>query len=114
MNGVNQAQYIVTAPDFFPNIPSASELAQMSSSVTANTTYQVDPHLRAPYTIQSAVGVERQVTKNATVSVTYLNSHGVHQLMSRNINAPLPGTYISCATGDTTCTPSPGTRPYGD
>ena len=114
LNGVNQAQYIVTDPDFFPSIPPASELAQMSADATAKTTYQIDPHLRAPYTIQSAVGVERQVTKNATVSVTYLNSHGVHQLMTRNINAPLPGTYVSCAIGDTTCTPSAGTRPYGD
>ena len=114
LNGVNQTQYIVTDPDFFPNIPLSSELAQMSANTTANTTYQIDPNLRAPYTVQGAVGVERQVTKNATVSVTYLNSHGVHQLMTRNINAPLPGTYVSCSPGDTTCTPSAGTRPYGD
>jgi hypothetical protein len=114
LNGVNQTQYVVTNPDFFPNIPSASDLAQMSANTTANTTYQIDPHLRAPYSIQAAAGVERQVTKNATISVTYLNSHGVHQLMTRNINAPLPGTYVSCSPGDTTCTPSAGTRPYGD
>ena len=114
LNGVNQTQYMVTNPDFFPNIPLASELAQMSSSTTANTAYQIDPNLRAPYTVQGGVGVERQVTKSATVSVTYLNSHGVHQLMTRNINAPLPGTYIACLSGDTTCTPSAGTRPYPD
>jgi len=114
LNGVNQTQYIVTNPDFFPTIPVASELAAMSASTTANTTYQIDPHLRAPYTIQAAAGVERQVTKNATISVTYLNSHGVHQFMTRNINAPLPGTYVLCATSSTTCTPSAGTRPYPD
>jgi hypothetical protein len=114
LNGVNQTQYVVTDPDFFPNIPLASELAQMSANTTANTTYQIDSNLRAPYTVQAAAGVERQVTKNATVSVTYLNSHGVHQLMTRNINAPLPGTFVSCSPGDITCTPSGGTRPYGD
>ncbi len=114
LNGVNQTQYIVTNPAFFPNIPLSSDLAQMSASQTANTTYQIDPNLRAPYTVQGGVGLERQVTKNATVSVTYLNSHGVHQLMTRNINAPLPGTYVSCLAGDTTCTPSAGIRPYGD
>ena len=112
LNRVNQTQYIVTNPDFFPNIPLSSDLAQMFASTTANTTYQIDPSLRAPYTVQGAVGVERQVAKNATVSVTYLNSHGVHQLMTRNINAPLPGTYVSCLPGDTSCTPSAGTRPY--
>ena len=86
----------------------------MSAITTANTAYQIDPNLRAPYTVQGGVGVERQLSKSATVSVTYLNSHGVHQLMTRNINAPLPGTYISCLSGDTTCTPSTGIRPYAD
>ena len=43
-----------------------------------------------PYTTQSGIGLERQVTKNVTVSVTYLNTHGVHQLITRNINAPDP------------------------
>jgi hypothetical protein len=114
LNGVNQTQYIVTDPDFFPNIPPASQLALMAISQTANTTYRIDPHLRAPYTVQAAAGLERQVTKNATVAVTYLNSHGVHQFMTRNINAPLPGTYVYCSPGDTTCTPSAGVRPYGD
>jgi len=114
LNGVNQTQYIVTNPDFFPSIPLASDLAGMSAGTTANATYQIDPNLRAPYTIQAAAGVERQITKNATVSVTYLNSHGVHQLITRNINAPLPGTYVSCLTADTACTPSAGIRPYSD
>ncbi len=114
LNGVNQTQYVVTNPDFFPNIPLSIDLAQMSVNTTANTTYQIDSHLRAPYTIQAAAGAERQLFKNATLSVTYLNSHGVHQLMTRNINAPLPGTYVSCSSGDTTCTPSAGTRPFGD
>jgi hypothetical protein len=36
--------------------------------------------------------VERQVTKKATVAVTYLNSRGFDQLVLRNINAPLPVT----------------------
>jgi hypothetical protein len=43
--------------------------------------------------MEAAFSVERQVTKNATVSVTYLNSRGEHQLFLRNANAPLPGTY---------------------
>ncbi|MGO8791902.1 MAG: carboxypeptidase regulatory-like domain-containing protein [Terriglobia bacterium] len=114
LNGENQTQYVVTNPDFFPTIPSISDLAAMSASTTAKAAYQIDPHLRAPYTIQSAVGAERQVTKSATFSVTYLNSHGVRQLMTRNINAPLPGTYVSCLSSDTTCMPSAGIRPYPD
>lgn len=111
LNGVTQTQYIVTNPDFFPAVPTPNELAQRGASQAANAIYQMDPHLRAPYTMQAAAGVERQVTRNATVAVTYLNSHGVQQLMTRNINAPLAGTYVYCSPGDSTCTPSAGVRP---
>ena len=86
-NGVNQQRYIIPTPDFFPNVPSPGTL---SSSAITSTNYQIDPRLRTPYTTQAGIGLERQVTKNATVSVTYLNTHGVHQLITRNINAPDP------------------------
>ena len=56
--------------------------------------------------MEAAVSLERQVTKNATVSVTYLNSRGVHQLFLRNANAPLPGTYNPAD-------PTSGIRPFG-
>jgi hypothetical protein len=104
LNGINQQQYIVSSPDFFPTIPSFSSLIAESQ---VPTIYQIDPNLRAPYNTQAGVGLERQVAKNATVSVTYLNTHGVHQLLSRNINAPLPGTY------DPT-DPTSGVRPLGN
>ena len=87
LNGINQQQYIVPSPNFFPNIPPVSTL---SASMVTPTIYQTDPNLRTPYTTQSGMGLERQLTKNVTVSVTYLNTHGVHQLISRNINAPDP------------------------
>src|SRR5579863_398825 len=89
LNGVNQQQFVVTSPDFFPAIPPPITLAAYATLPTA---YQIDPNLRAPYTVQTALGVERQLFRNATMSVTYLNAHGVHQLLSRDINAPLPGT----------------------
>jgi Carboxypeptidase regulatory-like domain len=104
LNGVNQVQYVVPNPDFYPNIPPPSAVA---GSQTFPTIYQIDPNLHAPYTIQSAVGLERQMTKNATVSLTYLNAHGVHQLLTRNINAPLPGTYDPA-------NPSSSVLPFGD
>ena len=114
LNGVTEQQYIVTNPDFYPVIPTLSQLQQLGANQSAPTVYQIDPGLRAPYTIQSAVGLERQLFKNTTFSVTYLNSHGVHQLMTRNINAPLQGTYVFCPAGDSSCTPSAGVRPFGN
>jgi hypothetical protein len=53
----------------------------------------VDPNIRAPYIMQTALSVEKQLPKNITLGVTYTSSRGVHSLRSRNINAPLPGTY---------------------
>jgi hypothetical protein len=86
-NGSNQQQYIIPSPDFFPNVASPSTF---SASAITSTNYQIDPNLRTPYTSQAGIGLERQVTKKATVSLTYLNTHGVHQLITRNINAPDP------------------------
>lgn len=95
LNGITQQQLIVTDPAFFAVIPpSFGTAAEVSPTV-----YQVSPTLHAPRTIQSAASLERQVTKNATVAVTYLNSDGQHQLFLRNANAPLPGTYFGPGTG---------------
>ena len=86
LNGVTQQQYIVTDPTYTipPVIP--------TSSPTTQTIYQISPNLHAPYIMQSAFSLERQVTKIANVTLTYLNSRGVHQFLSLNVNAPLPGT----------------------
>jgi Carboxypeptidase regulatory-like domain len=89
LDGTGQTQYVVDNPTFYPNIPGPSQLG----SATSPTYYRASPTLRAPYTLQSAIGLERQLTKNATVAVTYLNSIGDHQFFIRNVNAPLPGTY---------------------
>jgi hypothetical protein len=90
LDGINQQQYIVTNPDFYPNLPTAAELA---AAQTSPTTYQVDPNWKTPYVMQWGVTLEKQVGKSANVAFTYLNSRGVHQLLSRNINAPLPPAY---------------------
>ncbi len=100
-NGITQQQYVVANPNFYPLIPTPAQLATLATN--SPTTYQVQNNLHVPYTMEAAFSVERQVTKNATVSVTYLNSRGVHQLFLRNANAPLPGTY-----------PSSGITPLGN
>jgi hypothetical protein len=94
LNGITQQQYVVqssaTTPVPYPTPPLVSTLP-----LTTQTIYQINPTLHAPYIIQSAASVERQVTKIANVTVSYLNSRGLHQLLSLNINAPLPGTPYS-------------------
>jgi hypothetical protein len=91
LNGVTQQSAVVQNPQFFLTNGLAPSFDSVRSSAAA-TTYQISPDLRAPYTIQSAASIERQITKNATVSVTYLNSRGEHAFFIDNINAPVaPG-----------------------
>jgi Carboxypeptidase regulatory-like domain len=59
----------------------------------------LDSNLHAPYILQEAITVERQLPKNTTLSESYVNSHGLHELMSNDINAPLPGSLPNPATG---------------
>jgi Carboxypeptidase regulatory-like domain len=92
LNGENQQLIIVDQPNFYPNVPPIDQLLAIGTS-SRPTQYRIAPNIRAPYTMQAGIGLERQVTRNATVSVTYLASRGVHQFLSNNINAPLPGTY---------------------
>jgi hypothetical protein len=91
LNGVTQQSAVVQNPQFFLTNGLAPSFDSVRSSAAA-TTYQISPDLRAPYTIQSAASIERQITKNATVSMTYLNSRGEHAFFIDNINAPVaPG-----------------------
>ena len=80
-----QIGYQIPNPTFALNtapLP-ASEL----TSATTPTIYQPNPNLHAPYTIQTGVTLERQLTRVANVAVTYLNSRGMHQFYTDNINA---------------------------
>ena len=99
LNGIRQAQFIFTNPDFFPNT--------VPTSTVSPSVYAQASHLRAPYVMQTAVSLERQVTKFANVSLSYLNSRGWDQLFTNNINSPEPGTFdFPFYTS-----PTPGVRP---
>jgi hypothetical protein len=103
-NGVLEQAYTVTNPTFFPNIP---PLSVLQADPAFSTITRVSPDLQAPYIIQSAIGVDRQLGKSTTLSVNYMFAHGVHMLLSEDINAPLPGTYIQNE-------PDSGVRPFGN
>ena len=101
LNGITQQQFIIDNPTCFPglNQPLAGPLTNCGtvSSSTSNI-YQISPSISAPYTLQGAISAERQLTKAATLSVTYLTSRGFDQFVTINANAPFPGTPCSpCA-----------------
>ncbi len=111
-NGVNQQIVSVTNPDTFPlpiergPIAGPVPMAAPTSSGAVPGRYQIDPKLHASYTMQTGASIEKQLTKTATVSVTYLNAIGEDGYLTRNINAPLTGTYNPAD-------PTSGVRPNG-
>lgn len=100
-NGLTELSYTQQYPNTFPAIPALSTLTLQSL-----TRYQVDPNLHAPYISQIAIGVDRQLPKNTTIAINWMQSRGIHMLRMRNINSPLDGTFIYGVRGS-------GLYPYG-
>jgi hypothetical protein len=104
-NGDSLAQQTATAllsqPIFsttgVSNIPTAAQIG--SALPGSNITRQISSDLQSPYTIQSALSVERQLPFRTTVSFTYIAQRTLHVLRSRNVNAPIcPPFPASCLT----------------
>jgi len=105
LNNIIEQQFVVANPQFYlANTPPPSSLQQMST--TAPTLYVRNPNLRTPYTMQTGVTLERQLTKVANLSVTYLASRGLHQFFTENINSPV-------CTG-LPCNPATSPHPLGN
>ena len=102
-NGVRQQQYTLTDPGFFPLLPPLASLAAFQSTQIRQ---QVFPNLSSPTFYQSMISIERQLPRNTTLAVTFADSHGLHMLRSRDINAPLPGTFDPAVAGS-------GIYPFG-
>ena len=76
------------------NVPTA---AQISAVLPASSTIRtVDDGLQVPYTIQAMLGVERQLPFKTTVAAYYVTSRTLHQIRTRNINAPNCPLQINC------------------
>jgi len=72
---LNVAGYPLTSGAVFTSVP--SNIVREAANI------------RAPYTIQSSFGVERQINKKATVTATYRNSVQIKSFRSRDANAPI-------------------------
>jgi hypothetical protein len=75
-------------------------------STSAKTIVEVSPVYHSPYTEQIGTSLERQLTKTTSLTMTFQHAYGVHQMVTRNDNAYLPGTFVF---GSPTLT---GVRPH--
>ncbi len=80
-----QQQLQIQNPAFFLPIPNPAPTGTLVS-----TQYADNSNLRTPYTMQTGITLERQLTKFANIAVTYLNSRGVHQFYTNNLNPFIP------------------------
>jgi hypothetical protein len=92
----NQRQIVVNDPTCFSATSVSAALAQAGSNCSATTgTDQIDTISRryhSPTNEQLGMSLERQATKTATVTLTYLRTMGVHQNATIDANAYLPET----------------------
>ncbi|HZL53544.1 MAG TPA: carboxypeptidase regulatory-like domain-containing protein, partial [Terracidiphilus sp.] len=91
----SQAQTVINNPSCFTATSlSAINLASCGSgSAVAPQIDQVSHSYHSPYMEQFGTSLERQLSKTATLTLTYVHSFGVHQMATRDSNAYLPGTY---------------------
>ena len=108
-NGITQSAVVVANPDFYPDTCTANPPPQdcsSGSSQSAPTIFSINPNLRSPYLFIAGLGADKPIGKHVSLSANYLYSRGDHLFITRNINAPLPGTYNPAD-------PTSGVRPLG-
>ena len=93
------ALLLLAQPDFtadggVTNVPTAEQILAVLPA--SSTIRRVSPVLQAPYTLQGAIGVERQLPARTTLAAFFITSRILHQLRSRNINAPICATPTNC------------------
>ena len=114
-DGVNQLSLLVNAHDTDPvnralaiflltqpvftlggvsNVPTVEQILQYLPN--SNTVWQVASNLESPYTMQALLGVERQLPAKTTLAAYFVSSRILHELRSRNINAPICTSQGDC------------------
>jgi len=106
-NGINQQQFVISDPAILSLFPVVPPLETIQAFGAPQTLRRIEPNLQAPYTMQYTIGLERQLPFKTSFSLALVNTRSLHQIRSRNINAPLPGTFVLGVPGN-------GVRPFGN
>jgi hypothetical protein len=87
-------QFISADPNILGLFPAVPSLAALVNSAASRTSVRLASQLQLPYMMQSAINIERQLPFKFVFTATLLSARALHLLRSRNINAPLPGTFL--------------------
>ena len=115
LNGENQLNLLVSANDTDPvrraaaivllsqpiftasgvtNVPTAAQI--QAALPQSNTLRQISPTLQSPYMMQGALTFESALTSKLTFSSALFVGRSIHQLRTRNVNAPVCPTQENC------------------
>jgi hypothetical protein len=80
----------------FPNPIPDRNIVDRFGIVETEFLRRISPDLEIPYTLQTGLGVERQLGKNIVVKADYIFTRGAHLWRESNINAPrLPSGFAN-------------------
>jgi hypothetical protein len=105
-SGTVQQSYVFTLSGTTPAQCIAGPVPSCPNSTSTPTLYDIDPQLRTQYQTAAGVTAERSFGPWLHMAVYYMHYQGSHDDLSRNINAPLPGTFVPGQ-------PNSGVRPLG-
>jgi len=89
--GQNINTYTVNSPTMYNALFNTQiPLSDLMLASSTPQKYQIDSNLKSPYLMSTAIGMERQLFSHTTFNVNYVNSRGVHELQTVDINAPIP------------------------
>lgn len=106
-DGIHLQRVISSDPslvDSFPNIPSS---AVLSAFLNQQTVTKVADNIKAARSFISLINFEHKLSPNTSFYAGFSTYRTWHSIRQRNINAPLPGTFIFGQ-------PESGTRPFGN
>jgi hypothetical protein len=84
-DGQRLRKYVLTNPGFPDPVSAGQSLSAQPSSVVRLASDAV-----IPSTLQTGVGLERQLQKSLTLTMNYYHTRGINLFRSRDVNAPLP------------------------
>lgn len=83
-------KYVVTDPGYPDPFSSAAVAAATPPSIV-----RLASDVQIPQTLQYSVGLDHQLQKALTLSITYTGARGYHMFRSRDVNAPPPPLYLT-------------------
>jgi hypothetical protein len=89
-NGVILRSYTLLNPDYPQPLPPGDSISTLPTNLV-----ELAPASHMPYSTHYSFGVEREITKSASLAVTYRGVVGSDLFRSRDINAPLAPNYLT-------------------